>query len=111
MLYLLEDGTIRLTRGDTAAFTINITNEVTDEVYNMASDDTLTMSVKKKAKNSEMCFSKTVVGTNKILIEPSDTKGLDFGKYVYDVELVTSSGGTSTIIEPTTFELLPEVTW
>lgn len=48
MLYVLDDGTIRLTRGDTARFTIPITNETNGEEYTMQSGDILQLTVKKK---------------------------------------------------------------
>lgn len=110
MLKVLPDNTIKLTRGDTAALTVPILNEVTGEAYTMGSTDTLTLSVKKSVKDTEYSFQKVSVGANRFVIEPMDTKGLKFGKYVYDVQLDTSSGGVSTIIEPATFEILSEVT-
>lgn len=40
-----------------------------------------------------------------------DTNTLDFGKYKYDVQLTTESEEVYTIIEPSIFEILPEVTY
>lgn len=110
MLYILPDNSVRLTRGDTAALTVNIVDDITKEPYEVSPTDTITLTVKKNVKNSEYCFQKVVTGTPKIVIEPEDTKSLDFGKYKYDVELVTDTGGVSTVIEPSLFEVLPEVT-
>ena len=46
MFSIAEDGTIQLTRGDTARFSIGATNEITGLNYDVASDDTVTFTVK-----------------------------------------------------------------
>lgn len=56
MLYVLDDGTIRLTRGDTARFTVPITNETNGEEYTMQSGDILQLTVKKVAKTMSLLF-------------------------------------------------------
>ena len=111
MLKILEDNTIQLTRGDTAAITVDIIDEVSSTQYQMASDDTLTLSVKRSVDDPKYYFQKIVTGTNRITIEPADTRNLGYGTYVYDVQLGRVTGGVSTVIEPATFELLTEVTW
>ena len=45
-----------------------------------------------------------------IHIRPEDTKELSFGKYLYDIQLTTADGDIYTVIPPTTFEILKEVT-
>ena len=77
----------------------------------MAADDTLTLTVKKTVHDHTYCFQKIFTGTNDISIDPSDTKNLRFGAYQYDVQLTKANGNVSTVIEPATFMLLPEVTW
>lgn len=109
MLYVLPDKTIRLTRGDTAYLTIPIVT-ATKEEYVMGAEDSITFSVKKTLKDSEYLIQKTVVGSNQLKLEPSDTEALSFNKYKYDVELTTASGDVFTIIDVSTFEILPEVT-
>lgn len=111
MLRILDDLTIQLTRGDTAALTIDIFDEVASTQYEVESNDTLTLSVKKTVNDRTYYFQKIVTGTNRIIIEPADTQKLGFGTYVYDVQLEKASGETSTVIGPATFELLTEVTW
>lgn len=113
MLYVEDNGTIRLTRGDSAWLSVAIDNVKSDDSidsYDVTSDDTLTLSVKKKVKDENYLFSKTVTGSTSIYIKPDDTKGIPFGKYIYDVQLTTGSGDVFTIVEPSTFEILPEVT-
>ena len=110
MLYLEFGNTIKLTRGDTARLTVPITNETTNAEYVMGENDTLTMTVKKNITDTEPALQKVLVGLNTFHIKPSDTAGLDFGKYKYDVELTTADGDVYTVIEPSTFEILKEVT-
>lgn len=111
MLYVLEDGTIRLTRGDTARLTVEIINDLTKESYTMSEKDELTLTVKSNVKSNEFVFQKKVVGSNSFIIDPPDTNGAPFGKYTYDVQLNTEIGDVYTIVEPSVFEILTEVTY
>lgn len=110
MLYVEDDNTIRLTRGDTAYLEIPIVNDITKEEYVISPDDTLTFSVKRSVKDTNVIFSKTIRGANIIHITPDDTRQCEFGKYKYDVQLTTAEGDVYTVIEPTCFEVLSEVT-
>lgn len=111
MLYVNDDNSIRLTRGDTARILVPITNDLTGTTYELTDSDKLTLTIKKKETDSQPLVQKVLTGSNSFHILPSDTKDLSFGKYVYDVELTTEAGDVYTVIEPTTFELLKEVTW
>lgn len=110
MLYINKDGTIKLTRGDTARITVSIYNEYNQNDYELDPEDTLRLTIKKTVRDTTPTVQKTIVGSKQFHIVPEDTNNLSFGKYLYDVELTTSSGDVYTIIEPTTFELLKEVT-
>lgn len=107
MLYI-EGKTIRLTRGDTAYLDIPLVT--VDDSYEMSNTDTLTFSVKKSTRDTDYILQKIVKGTNSFHIEPKDTAGLAFGKYTYDVQLDTIDGDVFTVIPPSTFEVLSEVT-
>lgn len=107
MLYI-EGTTIRMTRGDTVYLNVPLTSAT--EAYEMRSNDTLTLSVKKTTRDTAYVFQKVLTGTQSFHIEPSDTADLAFGKYLYDVELKTSDGDVYTVIPPSTLELLAEVT-
>ena len=111
MFYIKEDGTIHLTRGDTARFSISVENELTQQEYIIGENDKLTLTVKKKVKDTEALLQKTALGVSLFHIKPEDTSSMSFGKYKYDVQLTTSTGDVYTIVEPTTFEILPEVTY
>ena len=110
MLHIKDDGTIRLTRGDTARLTIPIINSASNSEYAMQSGDVLFFTVKKSAKDTNYLFQKKVIGANSIHIKPEDTDNLSFGKYKYDVQLTTASGDVYTIIEPSVFEIMEEIT-
>ncbi len=109
MLTVSRYGEIGLTRGDTARLTVSITNDAGED-YELQPEDTLTLSVKKAVTDAEYALQKTIERTNIFYIEPQDTAGLEFGKYKYDVQLITANGEVYTIIEPSTFEILQEVT-
>ena len=109
MLNVFDDGEIQLTRGDTAWLRVNVTNDTGDD-YEIQNGDTLTLSLKKRIKDVDVIMSKTVVGTDTFHIKPEDTTELSFGTYVYDVQLTTSGNDVYTVVPPSTFEILPEVT-
>lgn len=111
MLSISDTGVIKLTRGDTARFSIVILNEISDSAYSISDNDQLTLTVKKKVKDEDVLMQKTITGSTLFHIKPEDTSSLSFGKYVYDVQLTTSDGDVYTIVGPTTFELLAEVTY
>ena len=110
MLYVSADGGIRLTRGDTARLTVAINNDVSGSEYVMKPDDVLTLTIKKSIKDEVPRLQKTIKGQTTFHIEPNDTADMQFSKYMYDVQLTTSGGDVYTIIEPTLFEIMPEVT-
>lgn len=111
MLYVENNDEIRLTRGDTARLTVSIIDEPTQTEHVLNKDDILTLTVKKRAKDSEHLMQKVSTGSNSFHIEPSDTSNLNFGTYVYDVQLNKASGDVYTIVEPAPFVILQEVTW
>ena len=111
MLYIDErTNKISLTRGDTAYLEINIVDELVGGEYVMEENDILTLSVKKTVKDQEILLQNISKGSNTFHIEPEDTKGFDFSSYQYDVQLTKANGDVFTVIVPSKFEILPEVT-
>ena len=110
MLKVYADGSIELTRGDTAYLEISITDSEGNP-YEMQPNDTLTLSVKKSENDAAPAFQKTIQGHTSFHIEPEDTAGLAFGKYKYDVQITTEIGDVFTVLGPETFEILSEVTY
>ena len=111
VLNISDTGVIKLTRGDTARFSVGILNEISDSAYGISDNDQLTLTVKKKVKDEDALIQKTITGSTLFHIKPEDTSCLSFGKYVYDIQLTTTDGDVYTIVGPTTFELLAEVTY
>lgn len=111
MLYILTDGTIRLTRGDTAKLTVSISNSSSEDPYVIQPSDILRFTVRKTVKDPVICFQKEIIGSALFIINPSDTEDLSFGQYKYDVELTNAAEEVYTVIAPTTFEVMPEVTY
>ncbi len=111
MLYI--NGTeIKLTRGDSAYLQIPIVNQKPDgstEEYVLAEGDKLTMTMAKSYEDTP-CFQKTITNDNTFHIKPEDTCNCEFGKYKYDVQLTTASGDVFTVVEPSCFQVLAEVT-
>ena len=49
------------------------------------------------------------VSTMILVLEPIDTKALNFGKYVYDIQLTTINGKVDTFITKATIKITEEV--
>lgn len=111
MLHIEADGAIHLTRGDTAYLTVGIYNDTNGQEYAIQSDDTLVLTVKKAATDEQIGFQKVLTGENTFHIEPTDTASLTFGRYMYDVQLTTADGDVYTVVAPSVFEIMQEVTW
>lgn len=111
MLHVLSDGTVKLTRGDTARLNVSIKNSTLDEDYILAEDDMLTLTVKKTVKDSDYLLQKVLTGSSSFTIDPKDTENLPYGSYKYDVQLTTAAGDVYTVIEPSSFAITYEVTF
>lgn len=111
MLTVDKDNAIHLTRGDTARLLLSsVVNLVTGKEYILSADDTVTFTVKKTVYDTTPAVQITVPGGAAIHIKPEDTKEMAFGNYLYDVQLTTADSDVYTVIPPTKFEVLKEVT-
>lgn len=117
MFIIHDDNTFEIVRGDSANFDVylpiyNEEGEIIGE-YELQPGDTLLFTVKKNTKTEEIIFQKS--GQN-ITINPSDTEEVSYGKYVYDAELTYAAPEgvepfVDTVIQPTEFRILDEVTF
>lgn len=105
-LEVSKNNEIRLTRGNTARLTVPIKDNE-GQPYTVQNDDVLTFSLRRTEREKDPIFEKVVKGNNNIHIKPEDTKELEFGDYVYKVDIVTADGDVYTVIESTTFEIKP----
>lgn len=106
-MFKILDRTIWLTRGDSAEFDIQII-DAGDNPYELQNGDLVEFTVKDNTYSDKVLIHKT--GTH-IAIKPEDTKLLSYKKYVYDVQVTLENGTINTIIPPSTFEILSEVTF
>lgn len=86
-----ENGMIRMTKGDTPSFKIDCS--VKDEKNNLHSyipedGDLFIFAVKQNKEDSEPLFSIEIPNdTMTVTFKQEDTKGLEMGKYFYEVSL------------------------
>ena len=101
----ISNQNIFLTRGDTAKIALSITSG--NSAYD-STKDTVVLTVKKSTTDKEKVLRKTAVN-GVITLSHDDTKNLDYGDYVYDVQLTTVAGDVYTIITPHRFRIEEEV--
>jgi hypothetical protein len=109
---------IYITRGDSSTLAVDILN-ADGTAYSMVDGDVINFTVKKHATDAAALISKstsdstiTVTGNEaSIGINPGDTKSLDYGIYLYDVQITHKDGSVDTFITPTPFSVMEEVTF
>ena len=111
MSYTVKKTSITLTRGDTFKAQISITDK-DGNPYEIQVGDSVRFAMKKHYTDpdSEVLINKQIpTDTLVLVLEPSDTKDLPFGDYVYDIQLTTASGDIDTFITKATLTLTEEV--
>lgn len=113
----IKGNTIEMTRGDTLIVTVGIMDSDGQD-YTPDANDSIRFALKhaemtlgrKGYKDADPLITKTIPNDSRVLqLEPADTKGLDFGEYVYDIELTHASGVVDTFIADARLRLMPEV--
>lgn len=120
-MFFIENGTIVLTRGDSAEFDIEIKDN-TGLPYILKDGDKVQFAVRSIGE-----FSETTPPAEPLILKegPSvklthdDTKSLAFGDYVYDIQVTFANGDRDTIASPQkkcgrlipNFVLTEEVNW
>ncbi len=107
--------TITLTRGDTASIVLSITDSDGNAVP-LVSGDAIYFTVKKTTATTKKLLQKVVEefdnGSAQIDIGATDTKTIEFGEYVYDIQVNRDADSSvSTVIGPAKFVLAEEVTY
>ena len=108
-MFKVINNKIYLTRGDSASFVPSVTDD-SGNAYTIQADDTVIMTVKKTTSDTAYLFQKNLINSE-FAIKPADTEALDYGDYVYDVQLTMANGYNDTIIPPTLFRIMEEVTF
>ena len=113
----IKGNTIEMTRGDTLAVTVSIADE-NGQAYTPDENDVIRFALKhadmtlgrKEYKDVNPLINKTIPNDTLVLqLDPADTKTLDFGEYVYDIELTHAGGVVDTFIANERFIISPEV--
>lgn len=118
MFKINEDNSMEIIRGDTGSFDFTLTekDEHGEETpYILVEGDVVTFTVKKSTKDETALIQKIGVASGEstvsYIIEPSDTEGLKYGNYYYDIEFEKYDGYVDTVIRPTRFVIEEEVTF
>ena len=98
---------ITLVRGDTAVFTLALSD------YALKSGDQVKLTVKFSASDSRPILSKVVTefedGKAIFQLGEADTMNLDAGDYLYEIECRLSDGRIDTVITATTFTIIADL--
>lgn len=100
---------ITLTRGDTLNLEVALYNADGTQ-YEPDAGDVIRFAMKKNYDDAQPILNITIPNETLMLtIQPNDTKQLDFGPYVYDLEITKTDGTVDTFIAEASFVLAPEV--
>lgn len=109
MSYSVSGTTITLTRGDTFMADITI-NKQDDTPYTPVEGDSVRFAMKSSYEDAEPVLTKDIpIDSLKLILEPEDTKELNFGQYIYDIQLTKASGEVDTFITKAKLKLTEEV--
>lgn len=112
----IDGNKVFLTRGDTFIAQVSITQA--GEPYTPQEGDSIRFALKHPAmtagkRNYEeatpVILKNIPIDTMLLQIDPSDTKELTFGDYVYDIEITLANGIVDTFITASPFVITPEV--
>ncbi len=109
MSFKVRKNTIFLTRGDTfkARLTINYPD---GSVYTPVEGDKVRFALKENVEDEECLILREIpIDTMLLVIYPEDTKELEFGSYVYDIQLTKANGDVDTFITASKLKLTAEV--
>lgn len=105
---------LSMIRGDTESITVELQDKDGNPMP-LEDGDTIYFTVKTSVNNEEKILQKVITeftnGKAPIVIEPEDTKSLDFVRYVYDIQLTRANGEVRTLVGPSTFAIGGEVTY
>lgn len=109
MSYSVKGTSITLTRGDTLHVQISIFTS-DGEPYEVQDGDKVRFALKQTITDSEPLILKQIPTETLVLtLDPEDTKSLEFGNYIYDIELTKANGDVDTFITLAKFTITGEV--
>ena len=105
----IKGNVIKMTRGDTLVADVSI-KEADGTEYTPAAGDVVRFAAKVSYCDETPAIVKEVnTNTMQLQLDPEDTAGLEFGPYVWDMELKYASGAVDTFITEGKLVLMPEV--
>lgn len=109
MSFKVKKNTIFLTRGDTFKAHLTINNPDGTE-YTPQEGDTVRFALKENIEDQECLILRDIpTDTMLLVLNPEDTKNLEFGSYVYDIQLTKANGDVDTFITASKLKLTAEV--
>lgn len=109
MSFKVRNNTIYLTRGDTFKAVITITNP-DGTTYTPADGDTIRFAMKENIDDEECLINRDIpIDTMLLVLYPEDTKELEYGNYIYDIQLTKANGDIDTFITASKLKLTYEV--
>jgi hypothetical protein len=100
-----------MTRGDTFSVTLNLKDGDGNDVVRVPGD-IVYFTVKKSTSTADIVTQKTLqYNESQLTINPDDTKEIDPGNYLYDIQLTKSTGEVYTLVKPSAFTVRADVTW
>lgn len=110
-MFKITNNEIRITRGDSAYFSVDLENE-DGTPYTPVSGDHLTFTVKTSTVSPKSIIKiEEDASSPNFSLNPDDTSSLKYGEYVYDIQFTAENGFVDTVIEPSPFIVTEEVTW
>ena len=96
-MYEVKGSNIILTRGDTFIATITMTRNGT--AYTPVEGDSIRFAMKKNYSDAQPLITKQIsYDALTLRIESNDTKTLQVGSYVFDIEITFANGDIDTFI-------------
>lgn len=110
MSFSVNGNRITLTKGDTFKATISIFNP-DGTVYTPQEGDSVRFALKEEIDDtvSPIILREIPIDTMLLVINPEDTKDLEYGNYVYDIQLTKANGDVDTFITASKLKLTYEV--
>ena len=100
---------IMLTKGDTFKATVTMTKS-DGSSYTPSAEDEVRFAMKKNYTDQTPAVLKVIPNDSLLLkLDPADTKNLEVGKYVYDIQITYANGDVDTFIDRASITLTEEV--
>ena len=109
-MFKINGNKITLTRGDSFYAVVSLIESTTGHAYTPEEGDVVKFGMKKSPFDTACLITKTLPNDTLLLyLSPEDTASLQFGAYVYDIEITFANGDKQTFINNEPFTLAVEV--